>query len=87
VRLLGQYDNVWLSHAGRDRVTTPESRTQWMGVNGGMASTVFADGMLVGLWRVTDGRVEVLSTVRALTKLERSELDDEIARVEKLLGR
>ena len=22
VRLLGQYDNVWLSHAGRDRVTT-----------------------------------------------------------------
>ena len=23
VRLLGQYDNVWLSHAGRDRVTDP----------------------------------------------------------------
>ncbi len=87
VRLLGQYDNVWLSHAGRDRVTTPESRTLWMGVNGGMASTVFADGMLVGLWRVTDGRFELLSTLRELTKHEQSELDDEITRVDDLLAR
>jgi hypothetical protein len=86
VRLLGQYDNVWLSHAGRDRVTTPESRTSWMGVNGGMASTLFADGMLTGLWRVTAGRVEVLSTLRALSKREKSELDDEITRVEELLA-
>ena len=51
-----------------------------------MASTVFADGMLVGLWRVTDGRVELLSTIRALTKREQSELDDEIARVERAAG-
>ena len=87
VRLLGQYDNVWLSHAGRDRVTIPETRKLWMGTNGGMASTVFADGMLVGLWRVTDGRVELLSTVRALTKPEQSELDDEITRVNELLAR
>ena len=87
VRLLGQYDNLWLSHAGRDRVTTPESRRAWMGSNGGMASTIFADGMLAGLWRVADGRVELLDSVRALTRRERSELDDEIARVEELLAR
>jgi hypothetical protein len=87
VRLLGQYDNVWLSHAGRDRVTTPESRTLWMGVNGGMASTVFADGMLVGLWRVTGGRVELLDTLRSFTRQEKSELDGEVARVEDLLAR
>jgi len=87
VRLLGQYDNVWLSHAGRDRVTTPESRTHWMGVNGGLAATIFADGMLVGLWTVTDGRVEVVQTIRDLSKKEKSELDDEITRVEELLGR
>ncbi len=87
VRLLGQYDNVWLSHAARDRVTTAESRKLWMGVNGGLASTVFADGMLVGLWRVTDGRVELLSTIRPLTKQEKSELDDEITRVNELLAR
>ena len=68
-------------------MTTPESRKIWMGVNGGMASTLFADGMLVGLWRVTDGRVELLSTVRTLTKQEKSELDDEITRVNELLAR
>jgi hypothetical protein len=87
VRLLGQYDNVWLSHAGRDRVTEPESRKLWMGVNGGQASTVFADGMLVGLWRLSDGRVEVLDSLRPLTRQEKSELDEEIARVEALLSR
>jgi hypothetical protein len=87
VRLLGQYDNVWLSHAGRDRVTTAESRKGWMGANGGVASTVFADGMLVGLWRVTDGRPAVLETFRTLSKKERSELDDELGRVEQLLSR
>jgi hypothetical protein len=87
VRLLGQYDNVWLSHAGRDRVTTTESRQAWMGVNGGLASTVFADGMLVGLWRVTGGRVELLPPLRPLTRRERSELADEVSRVEELLAR
>ena len=73
VRLLGQYDNVWLSHAGRDRVTTPESRKLWMGMNGGLASTVFADGMLVGLWRLDrrPGRASS-RTVRPLTKREQS---------------
>jgi hypothetical protein len=87
VRLLGQYDNVWLSHAGRDRVTTPESRKGWMGRNGGVANTVFVDGMLAGLWRVTDGRVELLETFRTLTKREQSGLDDEIDRVNDLLSR
>ena len=87
VRLLGQYDNVWLSHAGRDRVTTPETRKIWMGTNGGMANTIFADGMLIGLWRVTGDRVEVISTVRSPTKQERAELDDEITRVNELLSR
>ena len=87
VRLLGQYDNVWLSHAGRDRVTSPEARKEWAGVNGGLACTIFADGMLVGLWRVDDGRVEVLSTLRDLTQHERTELDDEIDRVNDLLAR
>jgi hypothetical protein len=86
-RLLGCYDNVWLSHAGRDRVTDPENRKQWMGVNGGTANALFVDGMLEGLWRVADGRVEVVEVHRALTRAERSELDEEITRVEALLAR
>jgi hypothetical protein len=86
VRLLGTYDNVWLSHAARDRVTEPEKRKRWMGVNGGVASTLFADGMLEGLWRPVDGRVEVVELLRKLTRSERAELDAEIVRVEALLA-
>lgn len=85
VRLLGTYDNVWLSHAGRDRVTEPEKRTRWMGANGGVAMALFVGGWLEGLWRVVDGRVEVIDTFRDLTRTERSELDEETARVEELL--
>lgn len=86
VRLLGTYDNLWLSHAGRDRVTTPEQRRHWMGPNGGMAHVVLVDGMLDGLWRVEDGRVEA-ELFRSLTRAERVELDEEIAGVEALLAR
>ena len=86
VRLLGTYDNVWLSHAGRDRVTEPDKRKRWMGVNGGMASVLFVDGMLEGLWRADDDRVEVLDLFRRLTRQERAELDEETARVEALLA-
>lgn len=86
VRLLGAYDNVWLAHAGRDRVTTPANRKRWMGTNGGIGNTVFVDGMLEGLWRVTDGRV-VVEPFRRLTRSEQAELDDEVARVEALLAR
>jgi hypothetical protein len=87
VRLLGLYDNVWLSHAGRDRVTDPAKRKRWMGVNGGLCNTVFVDGWLEGLWRVDDGRPAVVELFRALTRREQSELDDELDRVATLLAR
>ena len=86
VRLLGTYDNVWLAHAGRDRVTTPEHRRRWMGSNGGNACTVFVDGMLEGLWRIQDDRPQVLELFRPLTRSERSALDDELDRVGTLLA-
>ncbi len=86
VRLLGTYDNLWLSHAGRDRVTSPENRRRWMGSNGGTGHTVFVDGMLEGLWRVAHGRVEV-ELFRALARRERAELDEEVSGVEALLAR
>ncbi|GAA2155143.1 winged helix DNA-binding domain-containing protein [Nocardioides koreensis] len=85
VRLLGTYDNLWLAHAGRDRVTTPENRRRWMGANGGTAQTVFVDGMLEGLWRLVDGRVEV-DPFRRLARAERADLDAEVARVDALLA-
>jgi len=85
VRLLGTYDNLWLAHAGRDRVTSPDKRKRWMGSNGGVANTVFVDGWLEGLWRFEDGRPVVVELFRDLTRAERRDLDVEIQRVEALL--
>lgn len=87
VRLLGVYDNLWLSHHARDRVTGAEERRAWMGGNGGLANVLLADGWLVGLWKAVDGRVEVVRLLRDLTAWERQELDEEIARVEAMLAR
>lgn len=87
VRLLGNYDNLWLSHAGRDRVTTPERRSAWMGVNGSWMLTIFVDGWLEGLYRVVDGRVSDIELLRPLTHSEQAGLDEEIARLEALLAR
>lgn len=87
VRLLGTYDNLWLSHAGRDRVTDPAKRKRWMGLNGGNANTVFVDGWLEGLWRIQDGQPTVVDLFRPLTKAERAGLDDELERVRALLAR
>ncbi len=86
VRLLGTYDNVWLSHAGRDRVTEPAKRRRWMGANGGVAMGLFVGGWLEGLWRIRDGRPEVVAEFRGLTRVERGELADELARVEAMLA-
>lgn len=87
VRLLGDYDNVWLSHAGRDRVTEPEKRKAWMGVNGAQMKALLVDGWLEGLWRIEDGRVVVSVLLRTLTRREQAELDEESGRVEALLAR
>ncbi len=86
VRLLGKYDNLWLSHADRTRVAEPDKRQRWMGRNGGVGNTVFVDGMLEGLWRRLDDRVEV-EVFRRLTRAERTELDAEVAALEHFLAR
>lgn len=86
VRLLGSYDNVWLSHAKRDRVTEADKRNAWMGQNGAQAKSLFADGWLEGLWNLEDGKVKVLELLRPLTKREQAELDEEAARVEALMA-
>lgn len=85
-RLLGRYDNVWLSHAGRDRVTPPDARRRWMGSNGGVGSVVLVDGVMAGLWSTTgQGGVEVELFDR-VSRSERAELDAEVSRVEVLLA-
>ena len=88
VRLLGRYDNVWLSHAGRNRVTPdPAKRRRWMGPNGGVGATVFVDGALEGLWGQTGTGSLDLDLFRPLTTAEQAELDAEVAGLEAFLGR
>lgn len=86
VRLLGNYDNVWLSHAGRDRVTEPEARNMWIGENRAQLHALFVDGWHEGLWRIEDGRVVIGPVRRRFTRAERAELDEEVERVERLLA-
>jgi hypothetical protein len=86
VRLLGGYDNVWLSHADRLHIVADDVRARWMGSNGGIANTVFVDGFMSGLWWNRDGRVEV-DVFGDLTRAQRADLDDEVSRTETLLTR
>jgi hypothetical protein len=84
--LLGMYDNLFLSHADRDRIAPDDARKAWMGVNGGVGSTLFLDGLLTGLWRVADDRV-VVEPLRPLTRAEQRAVANEQERVEHLLAR
>lgn len=83
--LLGMYDNLFLSHADRDRIASDEARTAWMGTNGGVGSAFFAEGLFAGIWRVTDGRVD-LTVFGTPTKSEQKAIDAEVERVEALLA-
>ena len=88
MRLLGLYDNVWLSHAGRDRVTDPAKRKRWMGVNGGLSQrpcSSTAGSRACG--GVEDGRPAIVELFRNLTRPEQAELDEELDRVAELLAR
>ena len=86
VRMLGAYDNVWLSHANRDHIVPVDMRPRWAGTNGGIGNTIFIDGFMAGLWWVRHGRI-VTEVFTKLSRREQAELDAEIAAVETLLAR
>ena len=86
VRMLGAYDNVWLSHANRDHIVPVDMRPRWAGTNGGIGNTIFVDGFMAGLWWVRDGRI-VMEVFTQLSRHEQAELDAEMAVVETLLAR
>ena len=85
MRLLGCYDNVWLSHADREHILPSDVRPRWAGANGGVGNTVFVDGFMAGLWWWRDGRV-VTELFRRPTRAQAAELEEESAAVEVLLG-
>lgn len=85
-RLLGNYDNVWLSHANRQRIVSDELGKDWLGPNGAAGSALFVDGFLAGWWRLDDGDFTVWGN-RSFTKREQSGLDSEVDRVRDFLAR
>lgn len=86
VRLLGSYDNLWLSHSDREHIAPEAVRRLWMGRNGGVGNVVFVDGLMAGVWWWRDGQV-VTDLARGLTRAERAGLRDEVDRVTALLSR
>jgi hypothetical protein len=84
--MLGTYDNLFLSHADRDRIAPDEVRRRWMGANGAMANTLFADGLLAGAWRYDGDRFEI-EPYRPLTGTESRAVEREKERVAALLAR
>ncbi|HET6152171.1 MAG TPA: winged helix DNA-binding domain-containing protein [Marmoricola sp.] len=83
--LLGKYDSIFLSHADRERIAPEAARKKWMGPNGGNGATLFLDGLLAGLWRVTDDRV-VVEPFATPTKAQQRAINVDVARVEALLA-
>jgi hypothetical protein len=84
--LLGTYDNLFLSHADRDRIAPDGMRRHWMGVNGATASTLFVDGLLAGSWRYDGDRFEV-EPFRPLTDAELRGVEQEKERIAALMAR
>jgi hypothetical protein len=84
--MLGTYDNLFLSHADRDRIAPDDLRRHWMGANGATASTLFVDGLLAGSWRYDGDRFEV-EPFRPLTAAELRGVEQEKERVAALLAR
>lgn len=86
VVMLGTYDNVFLSHADRDRIAPDDVRKRWMGPNGGVGHTLFLNGLLAGSWRY-DGDTFDVEPYRQLTATERREVEQEKERIANLLAR
>ena len=80
VRFLPQYDNVFLSHDDRSRISGVLS---W-GVEFGWKSVILVDGGITGAWRVRRGGKVATMTIelgRVLSPSERQDLDEEAERL------
>jgi hypothetical protein len=56
VRLLGEFDNLLLSHADRTRILPDEYRPRLFTVNGIIRATVLVDGFVCGSWKLVRRR-------------------------------
>jgi hypothetical protein len=52
VRLLGEFDNILLSHADRSRIVDDEHRKRIGTLNGMVPGTILVDGRVAGIWKI-----------------------------------
>ncbi len=87
VRLVAEFDNLVLSHAGRARVISPEATRRLSTINGVIPGSVLVDGFVAGMWRLTLSRsaaavtIELFSPVGRLDRAQRDALTAEAERV------
>jgi hypothetical protein len=87
VRLVAEFDNLVLSHAGRARVISPEATRRLSTINGVIPGSVLVDGFVAGMWRLTRSRsaatvtIELFTPVRRLDRAQRDALTAEAERV------
>ena len=52
VRLLGEFDNILLSHADRSRIVDDEHRRRIGTLNGMVPGTILVEGRVAGIWKI-----------------------------------
>ncbi|MBX3621565.1 MAG: AlkZ family DNA glycosylase [Rhizobacter sp.] len=83
VRLLGEFDNLVLSHADRRRLLADEHRPQVMSINGLVRPCVLVDGEVQGTWKLDRAGREatlVVTPFRRLRPAERAAVQAEAQR-------
>jgi hypothetical protein len=85
VRLLGDLDNVWLSHADRDRMVDPSVRMRLIRSIGASRGTVLVDGRLEGMWRVRSTKQRATLGVEPFGRLRKADERAVTAECEALL--
>lgn len=60
-RLMAMWDSVLLAYADRSRVLPDAYRPLVIRRNGDVLATVLVDGRVAGVWRPSDGRIEVMA--------------------------
>ena len=86
VRLVAEFDNLVLSHADRARVISPGYRQRLNTRNGIFPGTVFVDGFVAGMWRITRARSAAALKVELFGPVSAADRDAVTAQGQRLLG-
>ena len=73
VRFLPEYDNVFLSHADRQRIVRDEDRKRFATVNGVGPNAFSVDGFLAGSWRLVRAGSRATLAIQPLNSVSRAE--------------